>query len=95
MLYCGDVADVVARISAITEAMILVAAVWELALRFVCTAIGMRPMTASKQKAAIPIANSHFDQKKMLTSFAVSSSIDSHVAAQAADLDRDDIWRGS
>ena len=34
----------------------LLAAVWEVALRFVCTAIGIRPMTASKQKAAIPRA---------------------------------------
>ena len=34
----------------------LVAAVWEVALRFVCTPTGMRPKTAIKQNAAIPIA---------------------------------------
>jgi hypothetical protein len=54
--YCRDVEDVVARISAITEAIMLVAAVWEVALRFVCTPIGIKPKTAIKQKAAIPRA---------------------------------------
>jgi hypothetical protein len=54
--YCGDVAEVVARISAITDAMILVAAVCEVALRFVCTPTGIKPKTAIKQNAAIPIA---------------------------------------
>ena len=56
MPYCGDVEEVVARISAITEAMILVAALGEVALRFVCMPTGMRPKTAIKQKAATPIA---------------------------------------
>ena len=56
MPYCGDVAEVVARISAITEAMILVAAVCEVALRFVCTPTGIKPKTAIKQKAATPMA---------------------------------------
>jgi len=54
--YCGDVGDVVARISAITEAMILVAALWEVALRFVNAATGIKPKTAIRQKAAIPRA---------------------------------------
>jgi hypothetical protein len=46
----------VARRSAITAATMLVAAVWEVALRFVCTPTGMRPKTAIKQNAPIPIA---------------------------------------
>jgi hypothetical protein len=56
MPYCGDVAEVVARISAITDATILVAAVCEVALRFVCTPTGIKPKTAIKAKAATPIA---------------------------------------
>jgi len=56
MPYCGDVAEVVARISVITDAMILVAAVCEVAFRFVCTPTGIRPKTAIKQKAATPMA---------------------------------------
>ena len=46
----------VARISAITDAMILVAAVCEVALRFVCTPMGIKPKTAIKQNPAMPIA---------------------------------------
>jgi len=42
--------------SASTLEMMLVATVWEVAFRFVCTPIGTRPKTAIKQKAAIPIA---------------------------------------
>ena len=34
----------------------LVAAVWEVALRFVYTPTGIKPKTAIKQKAAIPMA---------------------------------------
>jgi hypothetical protein len=34
----------------------LVAAVWEVALRFVCTPTGTKPKTAIKQKAATPRA---------------------------------------
>jgi hypothetical protein len=34
-----------------------VAAVWEVALRFVCTPTGIKPKTAIKQKAAIPSAS--------------------------------------
>jgi hypothetical protein len=37
--------------------MILVAAVWDVALRFVSTATGIKPNTAIKQKAAIPMAS--------------------------------------
>ena len=54
MPYCGDVEDVVARISAITDAMILVAAVWEVALRLVSAATGTKPSTAIKQKRSNP-----------------------------------------
>jgi hypothetical protein len=39
-----------------TAAITLAAAVWEVALRFVCTPTGIKPKTAIKQKAAIPIA---------------------------------------
>src|SRR6266545_8394925 len=56
MPYCLDVEDAVARISAITEAMILLAAVCDVALRFVCTPTGISPKMAIKQKAAIPRA---------------------------------------
>jgi hypothetical protein len=56
MPYCGDVEDVVTRISAITDAMIFVAAVWEVAFRFVCTPTGIKPKTAIKQNAATPRA---------------------------------------
>jgi hypothetical protein len=42
--------------SASTLEMMLVAAVCEVALRFVCTPTGTKPKTATKQKAAIPIA---------------------------------------
>jgi hypothetical protein len=42
------------RRSAITAAVMLVALVWEVALRFVCTPTGIKPKTASKQKAATP-----------------------------------------
>ncbi len=45
-----------ARRSLRTLAIMLVAAVWEVALRFVCTPIGIKPNTAIKQKAAIPNA---------------------------------------
>jgi hypothetical protein len=37
--------------------MMLVAAVWEFALRFVCTPTGIKPNTAIKQKAATPNAS--------------------------------------
>ena len=37
--------------------MMFVAAVWEVALRFVSTATGIKPNTAIKQKAAIPRAS--------------------------------------
>jgi hypothetical protein len=47
----------VARRSATTAAMMLVAAVWEVALRFVWTPTGIKPKTAIKQKAAIPKAS--------------------------------------
>src|SRR5205809_8028277 len=46
----------VARRSATTAAIMFVAAVCEVALRFVCTPIGTKPKTAIKQKAAIPRA---------------------------------------
>ncbi len=46
----------VARKSAMTAVTMLVAAVWEVALRFVCTPTGIKPKTAIKQKAAMPIA---------------------------------------
>jgi hypothetical protein len=37
--------------------MIFVAVVWEVVLRFVCTPTGIMPITAIKQKAAIPMAS--------------------------------------
>jgi hypothetical protein len=37
--------------------MMFVAAVWDVALRFVCTPTGIKPTTAIKQKAAIPSAS--------------------------------------
>ena len=45
-----------ARMSLTTLVRMLVAAVWEVALRFVCTPTGTKPETAIKQKAAIPKA---------------------------------------
>jgi hypothetical protein len=58
MQNCADVAFVfgVARMSAITAAMMFAAALCEVALRFVCTPMGIRPKTASKQNAATPKA---------------------------------------
>jgi hypothetical protein len=55
---CVDVVLVfrVARRSATTAAMILLAAVWEVALRFANTAMGIKAKMVIKQKAAIPIA---------------------------------------
>src|ERR1051326_5217976 len=55
---CTDVAVPVGvpRISAIADAMILLAAVWEVELRLVSTATGTKPNTAIKQKAATPSA---------------------------------------
>ena len=47
----------VARRSATTAAMMFVAEVWEVALRFVSAATGIKAKTASKQKAAIPRAS--------------------------------------
>ena len=47
----------VARKSATTAAMMFAAAVCDVALRFVCTPMGMRPKTASKQKPAMPKAS--------------------------------------
>jgi hypothetical protein len=46
----------VARRSAITAAMMFVAAVWDVALRSVCTPTGIMPTTAIRQNAAIPRA---------------------------------------
>jgi hypothetical protein len=46
----------VARRSAATAAIMFVAEVCEFALRFVCTPTGIKPKTAIRQKAAIPIA---------------------------------------
>ena len=56
---CAEVVFVVgvARRSATTAAMMFVAAVWDVALRFVSTATGIKPNTAIKQKAAIPRAS--------------------------------------
>jgi hypothetical protein len=51
-----DVVFGVARMSAMTSERMLVAAVWEVAFRFVCTPTGIKPKTAIKQNAAIPIA---------------------------------------
>src|SRR5437762_5359025 len=58
MANCEEVAFVVgvARRSATTAAMMLVVAVWEVALRFVCTPTGIKPKAAIRQKAAMPIA---------------------------------------
>lgn len=55
---CVDAVAVfgVARMSAMTLERMLVAAVCDVALRFVCTPIGIKPSTAIKQKAAIPRA---------------------------------------
>jgi hypothetical protein len=39
-----------------TSERMLVAAVWEVALRFACTPTGIKPKTASKQNAAMPRA---------------------------------------
>jgi hypothetical protein len=44
------------RKSAAIPAMMFVATVWEVELRFVCTPTGIKPKTASKQKAATPRA---------------------------------------
>src|SRR5262249_56144486 len=58
MANCGEVvaATGVARKSATILAMMLVAAVCEVALRFVCMPTGIRPKTAIRQKAATPKA---------------------------------------
>ena len=47
----------VVRRSDTTVAMMLLAIVCELALRFVCTPTGSKPRTASKQNAATPKAS--------------------------------------
>jgi hypothetical protein len=51
--------------------MTLVAAVWEVALRFVWTATGINPKTAIKEKAAIPRArvNSIIEKADQLRCF--------------------------
>jgi hypothetical protein len=58
MANCGEVVSAagVARKSATVLAMMLVAAVCEVALRFVCIPTGIRPKTAIRQKAATPKA---------------------------------------
>src|SRR5437762_2838169 len=58
MANCADVGlgFGVARRSATTAAMMLVAAVCEVALRFVCTPTGIKPKTAIKQNPARPRA---------------------------------------
>jgi hypothetical protein len=47
----------VARRSAMTPVMMLLALVREVASRFVCTPMGSKPKSATKQKAVIPRAN--------------------------------------
>ena len=90
MPYCGDVEDVVARISAITEAMILVAAVWDVALRFVWTPTGIKPKTAIKQNAAIPIARvNSTSENAAVDRFFTACRF--YTAAKAGDLDCRDI----
>ena len=72
----------------------LVAAVWEVALRFVCTPTGIRPNTAIKQKAAIPMARVNSTSENAAARIAFSSSVDHYAATNPGELNRDKIGRG-
>jgi len=54
----------VARKSATMPAMMLVAAVCEVALRFVCIPTGIKPKTAKRQKPATPKARTSSTKEK-------------------------------
>ena len=71
----------------------LVAAVCEVALRFVCTPTGTKPKTAIKQKAAIPKARvtSMRENAAIERLRSVSSLINSYITTEAAHLDGDEI----
>jgi len=74
----------VARKSATTPAMMLVAAVWDVALRFVCMPTGIMPITAIKQNAAIPRARVSSTSEKAATEGSRRSHlIDLNISAEA------------
>ena len=73
----------VARRSATAAAMMFVAAVWEVALRFVSAATGIKPKTAIKQKAAIPRASvTSTSENAAMRRSAGSHLIDLNISAE-------------
>ena len=79
----------VARMSLTTLERMLVAAVSEVALRFVCTPTGTKPNTAIKQKAATPRARVNSTRENEATERKRASHlIDFNISAEAGQLNR-------